>query len=70
MHDQHRDVSLNEKSPLTDRPGTTTASAGKNEMLTIDSAALFDEHNVVFIEHNGEIYTLRKTRKGKLILTK
>ena len=39
-------------------------------MLTIDSAALFDEHNVVFIEHNGEIYTLRKTRKGKLILTK
>lgn len=26
--------------------------------------------NELQIEHNGEIYTLRKTSKGKLILTK
>lgn len=26
--------------------------------------------NEVHIEHNGEIYTLRQTSKGKLILTK
>jgi hemin uptake protein HemP len=26
--------------------------------------------NEVQIEHNGEIYTLRQTSKGKLILTK
>ena len=26
--------------------------------------------NELHIEHNGEIYTLRQTRQGKLILTK
>jgi hemin uptake protein HemP len=61
---------LNEKSPLTNRPTTAAAGTGMNGMLTIDSAALFEENAVVLIEHNGAIYTLRKTRKGKLILTK
>ena len=39
-------------------------------MPTIDSESLFDDSDIVLIEHKGEVYTLRKTRKGKLILTK
>ena len=34
------------------------------------SAELFAAGAVVEIEHEGEIYRLRHTRKGKLILTK
>jgi hemin uptake protein HemP len=34
------------------------------------SRELFGGGNELHIEHNAEIYTLRKTSKGKLILTK
>jgi len=34
------------------------------------SRELFGGGNELHIEHNGEIYTLRQTRQGKLILTK
>jgi len=37
---------------------------------TIDSNALFTNGDVVFIQHQGEQYRLRRTRNGKLILTK
>lgn len=36
----------------------------------ITSRELFLGGNELQIEHNGEIYTLRLTSKGKLILTK
>jgi hemin uptake protein HemP len=36
----------------------------------IDSAELFAGSREVFIRHAGEIYTLRQTSRGKLILTK
>lgn len=36
----------------------------------IDSETLFGDAELVLIEHNGETYILRKTRQGKLILTK
>jgi hemin uptake protein HemP len=36
----------------------------------IDSRALFGKAEVLHIEHQGFLYTLRKTRNGKLILTK
>ena len=36
----------------------------------IDSLALFGNAEVLLIEHRGLTYTLRKTRNGKLILTK
>lgn len=36
----------------------------------MDSAALFNGTNRVFIHHRGEAYQLRETRQGKLILTK
>lgn len=36
----------------------------------IDSRTLFRNADVVHIDHQGFTYTLRKTRNGKLILTK
>lgn len=36
----------------------------------IDSRTLFGNAEVLHIEHQGLMYTLRKTRNGKLILTK
>ncbi|HSM28548.1 MAG TPA: hemin uptake protein HemP [Thioalkalivibrio sp.] len=36
----------------------------------IDSRALFGKSEVLYIDHQGFTYTLRKTRNGKLILTK
>ncbi|MDP2133301.1 MAG: hemin uptake protein HemP [Sulfuritalea sp.] len=47
-------------------PGTRAkARAG-----SVDSAALLGARNEVEIIHQGETYRLRRTRQGKLILTK
>ena len=43
--------------------------AGAPRRMT-STRELLGEGNEVQIEHNGEIYTLRQTSKGKLILTK
>lgn len=39
-------------------------------METISSASLLQGRDAVSIEHKGELYRLRQTRQGKLILTK
>ncbi len=36
----------------------------------VSSAALLGRREILTIQHQGEHYTLRKTRAGKLILTK
>lgn len=36
----------------------------------IDSAMLLGPHGEVFIRHHGQVYRLRVTSQGKLILTK
>jgi len=36
----------------------------------IASQSLFGDNRQIFIQHQGEIYTLRITNRGKLILTK
>jgi hemin uptake protein HemP len=36
----------------------------------VDSNTLFSDVDQVFIQHRGEQYLLRRTRHGKLILTK
>lgn len=36
----------------------------------LDSATLLSGHSEVEISHEGETYRLRRTRQGKLILTK
>ncbi len=52
------------ESSSTDLPRAST------ESQRINSATLFSAGDVVLIHHQGTVYTLRKTRNGKLILTK
>jgi len=47
--------------------GVTPATAGRRE---IESAALLAGGRELLIRHGDEVYTLRQTSKGKLILTK
>ena len=37
---------------------------------SISSIELLGKNGVVYIQHNGELYQLRQTKSGKLILTK
>jgi len=52
------------------------ANAGKERFVMLDrdrriySDSLFSHGDEVFIQHHGEQYRLRRTRNGKLILTK
>jgi hemin uptake protein HemP len=39
-------------------------------MRTVQSTALLGGEGLLGIEHNGALYTLRRTRNGRLILTK
>jgi hemin uptake protein HemP len=57
--------------PWGDRLGDKGAGErGAAGPRRIDSAALFGPAAVVLIDHEGETYSLRRTRLGKLILTK
>lgn len=47
-----------------------TDRGGKPRTPAIDSQTLFGNAEVLHIDHLGLTYTLRKTRNGKLILTK
>jgi hemin uptake protein HemP len=42
----------------------------RDAIRTVSAADLLGRAGVVRIEHEGEIYTLRRTRLGRLILTK
>jgi hemin uptake protein HemP len=52
------------------------ANVGKERFVMLDrdrriySDSLFSHGDEVFIQHQGEQYRLRRTRNGKLILTK
>lgn len=51
------------------RPGQGTATAAA-KARRLSSEALFQGAERVLIEHRGEVYILRLTRSGRLILTK
>jgi len=55
-------------SPRFNAP--TDAVRPSNGTTAIDSRTLFGSSEILHIEHHGNTYTLRKTRNGKLILTK
>ena len=57
------------ESAATTTVTQVTARAGTPRRMTT-TRELLGDGNEVQIEHNGEIYTLRQTSKGKLILTK
>lgn len=52
--------------PLTARPDATARGGPPR----IASQALLGEHDEIEIEHDGQLYRLRRTALGKLILTK
>ncbi|MEO2021170.1 MAG: hemin uptake protein HemP [Pirellulaceae bacterium] len=51
-----------------DGPGKSAESS--KAIKVWQSAELFGEAKLVQIEHHGEVYQLRITRQGKLILNK
>jgi hemin uptake protein HemP len=51
-------------------PRSGPAAAREREIATIASDQILKGSDAINIEHNGRIYQLRRTRQGKLILTK
>jgi hemin uptake protein HemP len=51
-------------------PAPAVAATSQAQRRQIRSDELFSGQREVLIEHSGEIYSLRQTSKGKLILTK
>jgi hemin uptake protein HemP len=54
----------------TDRDDSDAAPPTGEPTVVIPAEQIFGEHREVWIEHNGERYRLRITRRGKLILQK
>jgi len=55
----------------SDKPGAATLAPGNDaQRRQVRSTDLFGNCREVLIEHAGEFYSLRRTSKGKLILTK
>lgn len=66
---------MNQDKPSeTIAPGPWPRSAGDatvpDATRTVTSADLLGARRALMIEHNGSVYALRVTSKGKLILTK
>tara|TARA_R110002073_G_C9047207_1_gene543553 strand:- start:91 stop:276 length:186 start_codon:yes stop_codon:yes gene_type:complete len=57
-------------SMTPDRTINSQQTVAQNENTLIYSDTLFRHGDVVLIQHKGEQYRLRRTRQGKLILTK
>ncbi|QDQ28690.1 hemin uptake protein HemP [Chitinimonas arctica] len=53
--------------PRNDKPA---CDPGKPARITLDARQLMQDRNEIDIRHGEEIYRLRLTRNGKLILTK
>ncbi|WP_419185568.1 hemin uptake protein HemP [Polynucleobacter meluiroseus] len=49
---------------------TESSSRNANEEKAFISSQLFRGKSAILIDHRGELYTLRITQLGKLILTK
>lgn len=47
-----------------------TAANPVDQPRQLESVALFGSRDEILIAHHGETYRLRRTRQGKLILTK
>lgn len=61
------DISSGTATPSTGLGGEVGASAA---VPRVSSESLLGERGELKIQHNGEQYSLRRTRQGKLILTK
>lgn len=61
---------MNNSSTISARKSNLQNAAMPDENSPIYSHLLFAHGDVVLIQHQGEQYYLRRTRNGKLILTK
>ncbi len=59
-----------DRTPPGDTPARPDPVRGPGQPRRVASEALFGGGSVVLIDHEGETYSLRRTRLGKLILTK
>jgi hemin uptake protein HemP len=62
-------TAMKDEGRLRDQPADPPAP-GAHPGDPIRTEELFGKASVILIEHDGQIYLLRKTRHGKLILTK
>lgn len=58
------------QQPQRESGGCRAADGGGGGTPRLTSDTLFSNGPVVEIQHQGDTYILRKTRNGKLILTK
>jgi hemin uptake protein HemP len=64
---------VGERDPKREEPAAAAGSdppAAPSRPRVISSSELLGEAGLVHIEHDGETYSLRRTRNGRLILTK
>lgn len=62
---------MSDEKPVFDAPqAEADARLALPPAVRVSSRTLFGSAAVVLIEHEGETYSLRRTRLGKLILTK
>ncbi|MFA7293747.1 MAG: hemin uptake protein HemP, partial [Rhodocyclaceae bacterium] len=68
----YRTAAMKPNTPTYSFPPTDSLSVARvaASAWSIDSATLLGARGEVEISHSGEIYRLRRTRQGKLILTK
>jgi hemin uptake protein HemP len=59
---------LESAKPMPERPAGELASP--STLREIDSSSLLQGEKEVLIHHSGEVYRLRLTKNGKLILQK
>ena len=60
----------NHRARQAPSPAPPRLTREKPGVVRTSSTALFRGADLVLIEHDGETYTLRQTRQGKLILNK
>jgi hemin uptake protein HemP len=61
---------VKESEPIPSSPDKLAAAQPRSDERVFDSRTLFGQTREIRITHNGESYSLRMTRLGKLILTK
>ncbi|MEK8090038.1 hemin uptake protein HemP [Thermithiobacillus plumbiphilus] len=57
-------------NPASDMKPSNPVTAPSSRRPNLSTATLFAKTQELLIEHQGELYCLRLTRNGKLILTK
>jgi hemin uptake protein HemP len=66
----HKSLMNDPASPSPEQPNTTPGGPPQDRPPTITSQQLLQGRRELWIDHEGEIYRLRITSRGKLYLTK